>query len=254
MQRSITRSKRFLKGVAIAAFWLAVWQAAAMCVRSEILIPTPARVLQTWAGLVGSAGFWMACLYSILRILGGFLLACLIGVALGVICLRLPLLGAVFSPVLHMIRATPVISFIILALVWIRTDYVPVFISFLMVVPILYAAVQTGLRSVDRELLEMARVFQMKRRKVMESIYLPAILPVVLSQGTVGLGFAWKSGIAAEVICLPLLSIGRQLKNAKATIDTPAVFAWTATIILLSLLLEWLLHRLAHRFERRWQV
>ena len=208
MQRSITRSKQFLKSLAIAAFWLAVWQAAAMCVRSEILIPTPARVLQT----------------------------------------------AVFSPILHMIRATPVISFIILALVWIRTDYVPVFISFLMVVPILYAAVQTGLRSVDRELLEMARVFQMKRRKVMESIYLPAILPVVLSQGTVGLGFAWKSGIAAEVICLPLLSIGRQLKNAKATIDTPAVFAWTATIILLSLLLEWLLHRLAHRFERRWQV
>ena len=245
MQRSITRSKQFLKNLAIAAFWLAVWQAAAMCVRSEILIPTPARVLQTWAGLVGSAGVWMACLYS---------LACLIGVALGVICLRLPLLGAVFSPILHMIRATPVISFIILALVWIRTDYVPVFISFLMVVPILYAAVQTGLRSVDRQLLEMARVFQMQRRKVIESIYLPAILPVVLSQGTVGLGFAWKSGIAAEVICLPLLSIGRQLKNAKATIDTPAVFAWTATIILLSLLLEWLLHRLAHRFERRWQV
>lgn len=254
MQRSITRSKIFFKGAAIAAFWLAVWQVAAMCVHSEILIPTPARVLETWANLVATGDFWMACLYSILRILSGFLLSCFVGVALGCICLRLPLLGALFSPLLHVIRATPVISFIILALVWVRTDYVPVFISFLMVVPIIYAAVQTGLRSVDVELLEMARVFQMKRRKVIESIYLPAVLPVVLSQGTVGLGFAWKSGIAAEVICLPLLSIGRQLKNAKATIDTPAVFAWTATIILFSLLLEWLLRRLVRHFERRWQA
>lgn len=254
MQRFITRSKRVLKGAAIALFWLAVWQAAAMCARSEILIPTPARVLQTWAGLVGSAAFWSACLFSLLRILGGFALACLIGVLLGVLCERVPLLGDVFSPVLHVIRATPVISFIILALVWIRTDFVPVFIAFLMVVPILYAAVQTGLRAVDRGLLEMARVFRMKRRKVIGCIYLPTVLPVVLSQGTVGLGFAWKSGIAAEVICLPLLSIGRQLKNAKATIDTPAVFAWTATIILLSLLIEWLVRRLARRFERRWRV
>lgn len=252
MQRFTTQSKQILKGAGVAAFWLAVWQVIALCVHSEILVPTPARVLQTWAGLAVSAGFWQACLYSVLRILGGFLLSCLVGVLLGVVCARLPLFGALFSPILHVIRATPVISFIILALVWIRTDFVPVFISFLMVVPILYAAVQSGLRAVDPALLEMARVFRIKRKTVIESIYLPAVLPILLSQGTVGLGFAWKSGVAAEVICLPLFSIGRQLKTAKSNIDTPAVFAWTATIIFLSLFLEWLLHRLAQKFKRRW--
>ena len=94
----------------------------------------------------------------------------------------------------------------------------------------------------------------MKRRTVVGSIYMPAVLPVVLSQGTVGLGFAWKSGIAAEVICLPLLSIGRQLKDAKAIIETPEVFAWTATVIVLSLILEWLLKRTATWAKGRWLV
>ncbi|MBQ7288581.1 MAG: ABC transporter permease subunit [Clostridia bacterium] len=254
MQTSTTRSKKILKSFGVAFFWLAVWQVLAICVQSEILVPTPALVLKTWAGLVVSIDFWKACAFSLLRITAGFLLSCFIGVSLGVVCECIPFFGTLLSPILHIIRATPVISFIILALVWIRTDYVPVFISFLMVVPILYAATQTGLRSVDRNLLEMARVFRMKTKTVMKTIYLPTVLPILLSQGTVGLGFAWKSGIAAEVICLPLLSIGLQLKNAKAHIETPAVFAWTATIILLSLLLEWLLRCLSRRYEGRWHV
>lgn len=254
MQRSITVSKKILKGIIIALFWLAVWQVIAVVLKSEILVPTPAKVLETLAGLVTTTGFWLACLYSILRVIAGFTIACLLGVFLGVVCSRVSFLGSLFSPILHIIRSTPVISFIILALVWIRTNYVPVFIAFLMVVPIIYAAVQTGLNSVDRQLLEMAKVFNMRRRTIISSIYMPAILPVVLSQGTVGLGFAWKSGIAAEVICLPLLSIGRQLKDAKAIIETPAVFAWTATVIVLSLILEWLLQRLAGWAKDRWRV
>ena len=254
MQTFITLSKKVLKGIFIALFWLVVWQVIAILVNSEVLVPTPAKVLNTLAGLVPTLKFWLACLYSIVRVVAGFSIACLLGVLLALICKKAPFLGSLFSPILHIIRSTPVISFIILALVWIKTDYVPVFISFLMVVPIIYAAVQTGLHSVDRQLVEMAKVFNMKRRTVIGSIYMPAILPVVLSQGTVGLGFAWKSGIAAEVICLPLLSIGRQLKDAKAIIETPEVFAWTATVIVLSLILEWLLKKTAAWAKGRWLV
>lgn len=250
--KASTILNKLAKFLLVAAFWLAVWEAIALAVDTEILVPTPLKVASVWASLIKTDTFFISCLYSILRISGGFLAAVVSGTLLGVVCHRFGVARALVSPILKVIRSTPVISFIILALVWIKTDFLPVFIAFLMVLPIIYTAVETGLDSVDIRLLEMAKVFKMSRRAVIRTIYLPSVLPSFVAQSTVGLGFAWKSGIAAEVICLPLISIGRELKNAKANIDTLAVFAWTATVIILSLIIEWALRRVAKRFEGRW--
>ncbi len=251
--RSFTiQIKRTAKAVAVAAFWLAVWQLLYITVNSEVLIPSPVHVMKTWAGFAASKKFWLACFYSLARVACGFAAAFIAGLALGTACSYIKVFNTLISPVMHIVRSTPVISFIILALVWIKTDFVPVFISFLTVTPIIYGAVRGGFSAVDGKLLEMAKVFGMKKTAVFRNIYLPALSPALISQGTVGMGFAWKSGIAAEVICLPLVSIGKELKRAKSLIDTPAVFAWTATVILLSLLLERMLKAVTRRFAKRW--
>lgn len=245
--------KKILTGLAAAVFWLAVWQGIAMLVARELLVPAPLAVFKTLLRLLGSLDFWQAAGLSLLRVVSGFLAALAVGCAAALLTARFSVARVLLSPLLKIIRAAPVASFIILALVWIQTDRLPGFISFLMVVPVVWGNVEKGIRTTDRNLLEMARVFRLGRRKTLLGIWIPSVMPYFLAACTTGLGFAWKSGIAAEVLCRPDLSIGDRLQSAKSHLETPEVFAWTAVVVALSILLEkgllLLARRLGHRFN-----
>ncbi len=229
---------RVIRGIATATFWLAIWWILAVNVRQELLLPTPLSVLQTLGELMVSPLFWKSVALSLLRIAVGFLAAVVAGTILAVLCHLLPLLQTLFSPVLHCVRAAPVASFIILTLVWVHVEAVPILISFLMVLPIVFVNVQEGIHRTDKQLLEMAKAYCLPMGRVMKHLYVPSIRPFLMTACVNGLGFAWKSGIAAEVICRPDFSIGRQLQSAKLLLETPEVFAWTAVVIVLSLLFE----------------
>ncbi len=232
------RIYRVLRGAAAVAFWVLVWWLIAAGVQQEILIPSPLVVVKTLWSLMASAVFWQAVGLSLLRICTGFVAALLVGTLLAVLCQRFSLLQTLFSPLLHVVRAAPVASFIILTLVWFHVETVPVFISFLMVLPIVFVNVGEGICRTDKQLLEMAAMYCLPRRRVIQHVYAPSVMPFFVTACVNGLGFAWKSGIAAEVICRPALSIGRQLQGAKVSLETPEVFAWTAAVVVLSLLLE----------------
>lgn len=201
--------------------------------------------------LAGEGVFWRDISLSCLRVVAGFALALVFGALLAVLTARFAVFYHVFSPALSVVRATPVASFIVLAYLWIVTDRIPVFISFLMVMPMVWANIHAGIRETDRELLEMAKIFHFSPLKTLRYIYLPALIPYLTSATSTGLGFAWKSAIAAEVIVLPAVSIGRQIHNSKIYFETADLFAWTAAVILLSVLLEKLVIAGLLRLERR---
>ena len=229
---------RLLVSIAVTVFWMTAWHLFSGSIGEEILLPSPARVLQTLWALWGSTVFWRSVALSLLRILGGFIAAVAGGTLLAVLTTHCRPLHVLLSPILHIVRAAPVASFIILAYVWLHVQILPAFIAFLMVVPLVWENVCEGIRNTDKKLLETARVFRIGRWKTLTLIHLPSVRPYFTAACTSGLGFAWKSGIAAEVICTPADSIGRQLYSAKAYLETPEVFAWTVTVVLLSVLLE----------------
>jgi len=225
----------------VFAFWVLVWEAACLAAGSELLLPSPAQTFLRLFELAGTARFWLNALMSLARIVEGFLLGVLAGTVLGAAAARLKLLHDFLSPVINMVKSTPVASFIILALVWIKKDGVPVFISFLMVLPILWGNVTQGIAQTDKGLLEMAALFRFGRRKTVTKVYAPSVMPYFLAGCTTALGLAWKAGVAAEVLSLPARSIGRELYNAKIYLETTDLFAWSAAVILLSIALEKLL-------------
>ena len=92
-------------------------------------------------------------------------------------------------------------------------------------------------------------MFRVPVSRQLRGIYLPAVLPYFRSAVSLGLGLCWKSGAAAEVIGLPAGSIGEALYTAKVYFQTGDLFAWTAVVILLSLLMERALTRLIRRPE-----
>ena len=154
-------------------------------------------------------------------------------------------------PYVLAIKAVPVASFIILALIWMRTSALPLFISFLMVFPILYTNVLAGLRSADGQLLEMARAFRVPWRRQLHSILLPAVEPFLLAGCAAALGMSWKAGVAAEVIGVVAGSLGERLYDAKIYLQTADLLAWTAVIVALSALFERLVLALLRRGFRR---
>lgn len=219
-------------------FWMIVWQLVSMWLDSDILLVSPVKVICRLVQLMRTAVFWRSVLFTLLRIASGFLLAVITGSVLAAVSSRITRVRELLSPVILVIKSVPVASFIILALIWFSSGNLSVLISFLMVLPIIYTNVLGGIRSVDRQLLEMAQVFRIPGLRVARYIYLPQILPFFYSACSVSIGLSWKAGVAAEVIGIPKGSIGERLQQAKVYLDTPDLFAWTLVIAAMSSVFE----------------
>ena len=221
---------RRLQSLLIILFWLIVWQAAAGLINQRLLLVSPIDTVKALARLVPTRAFWHRIGVSAGRILTG------------------QLLHELLAPVMQLVKATPVASFIILALLWIRSKNLSILISFLMVLPVVYSAILEGLSNLDRQLGEMAQVFRIPRVRQTRYIWLPQIWPYLMQSCRVGLGICWKSGVAAEVIGLPSGSLGDALYQAKIYLQTADLFAWTFVIVCASALFErcflWLLRRI----------
>ena len=233
----------------IILFWIAVWQLAASAIRNDIIFAGPADVVRSLFALLPTADFREAVAMSFGKIILGFLTALLLGILSGSLAFRFPALGELFAPLIMLIKSIPVASFVILALIWIGSENLSVLISFLVVFPMIYINTIAGLKSTDKKLLEMAQVFSLNLPRRIRFIYLPALMPYLISGCRIALGMSWKSGIAAEVIGVPGRTIGEKLYLSKIYLATSDVFAWTIVIILISAAFEkaflWLLEQIS---------
>ena len=206
-----------------------------MAVGSRLLLVSPVQAVLRLLELLPTAGFWQAVFFSFGRIAGGFIAAAAAGSILAALSARFVRIEELLAPPMLAMKSIPVASFIILALIWFSSRNLSVLISFLMVLPVIYTNVLTGIRAADPQLTEMAALFRIPAARRIRYIDMPQVLPYFQSACGISLGLCWKSGIAAEVIGMPQGSIGERLQQAKVYLDTPDLFAWTFVIILISL-------------------
>ena len=219
-------------------FWLVVWHLASLMIGHDILLVSPVTVIKCLGVLIFQTEFWKSIMFSLIRIAGGFLSAVLLGVFFSALSHTFKFIDELISLPVAVIKSTPVASFIILALIWIPSRNLSVFISFLIVFPVIYTNVLTGIEKMDYKLIEMAKVFDMSFMKKFRYIYILQVMPYFRAACGVSLGMCWKAGIAAEIIGIPKGSIGEHLYNAKVYLNTPELFAWTVVIIFVSILFE----------------
>jgi NitT/TauT family transport system permease protein len=219
-------------------FWILVWEVAAKVIGNDIFLVSPLQVLLRLFRLAKEVSYWKAILFSLVRIASGFFLATILGILFAFLAYRSDIIRSLLSPLVKTIKSIPVASFIILVLLWVSSRNLSICISFLMVFPVMYGNVLEGLDNTSKELLEMADVFRIPMRKRLTTIYLSSVMPFFHSACTLGLGLAWKSGIAAEVIGIPVGSMGESLYQAKIFLATGDLFAWTLTIVLVSVSFE----------------
>ena len=241
------RENKLLKRILSAAFWILVWYLCALKVGKELILPGPFTVLKALSGLVMTPLFWQNTFTTILRIMLGYLCGVALAVILAIATCTNVIADAIISPVIKIVRATPVASFIILALLWMGKNNVPVLMALLMVVTVVWENIVAQYHSTDKDLLEMAEAYRLSKWKTFRYIYVPSAFPGFVSGCVSAMGLAWKSGIAAEVLSQPSLAIGSNLYYSKIYLETPELFAWTMVVVILSLCIEKVIRLLIFR-------
>ena len=237
----------WIKKTLIVCFWLLVWQLVALLIHNDILLASP---LQTAWVLLHSAitsGFWASVGFTLLRIMLGFVVALVLALALGALAWRWPWLGSMLGPAVTFMKSVPIVCFIVMLLIWFGARWVAFAAVLLVAFPAIYFAVLEALGQRDQKLHEMLQVFRVSPGRKLASFYWPTILPFLQAASKVAVGMSWKSGVAAELIGLPLGSIGANIYQAKILLESADIFAWTFVVVVLGILSErgflWLLRR-----------
>ena len=246
---SAKRHKRMLfwRRGAVIAFWVVVWQLLDTAMDNRLVLAGPIRVLQALVVQVAKSGFWLVCGASLVRIASGFLLSFSVGILLALAAHRFRLVYDFVEPLMSLLRTIPVVSIIIMLLIWVGSQLLTVYLSFVIVLPLIYTNMLAGLDNVDPQMLEMARMYGLSRWRRFLYVYRPAFMPFLSSACRLALGMSWKSGIMAEVLATPKPSVGKEMSLARTYLNTPDLFAWTVVVMLMSWAFErlfmWLLRR-----------
>lgn len=239
MKNSILLSK--YRNFFIIIFWITVWEILSLIINQEIYLPSPFATFKSLFDLMFDKVTYITILYSTYRTLTGFLISTFFGVMLGFVCGMDKSIYNLLNPLVSIIRTVPVMSIIIIAIMWFKDTNVPVFVAFLMCFPIIWTNTIQGIDSADNKLLQMCKIYNIKKIRVIKSVYFYSALPYIKAGMVSALGISWKVTSAAEVLSLPKYSIGRFLYDSKVYLEIPDLFAWTIIIILLSIFFEKLL-------------
>ena len=229
------------------AFWLAAWQLASVLVGNDLLIAGPIQTLDALRALVVRGAFWLTVASSFGRIALGFALAFLLALVSGAVAAHHRWLADLMAPLVATFKATPVVCLVVLLLIWFGSTNISGVAVFLVVFPAVWSTIVEAYSHLDRDQERMLEVFHVPGwRRALVSTW-TQLLPFVQAISRTVVGMAWKAGVAAELIGVPLGSMGERIYQSKLLLETADLFAWTIVIIVRSILCEhvflWLLSR-----------
>ena len=151
MENKDSVTVKILKCLAATAFWILIWETASLLLGEHLkmFLPSPFKVIKKLFILLAEKDFLAAVGMTLLRIAAGFISGAAVGIVLGIVTNLSSVAKTLISPLLKVIRAVPVVSFIILAFLFISVDSLPIFISFLMVVPLVWLSCHDALDGSD---------------------------------------------------------------------------------------------------------
>jgi NitT/TauT family transport system permease protein len=248
-ENSFSGRKRLLLGALGVVLALGLWAIAALAVASPLVLPDPYLALRTLARLAALPAFWLAVGGTILRVLEAFLASAALGACTGMLTGFSPAFGQVLSPSLTAIRATPVLALILLAMFWMPSGAVPVFVAILMAFPVFHTAFLSGMQALDKDLLEMSFSFHVPASTRLLRLRIPAARGYILSGARNALGLSWKVVVAGEILSQPRFALGTAMQDARLSLETASVFAWAIATVVLCGVSEYLLGLAARRFS-----
>ncbi|MFO8061589.1 MAG: ABC transporter permease subunit [bacterium] len=226
---------------------IVIWQTAALIVSNIYIVPSPAGVMRAFVSIAGTSLFYRVILITIFRTAIAFAVSLILAAVTALLIHSSSLFKPVLGPMIIFLRSMPVISIILIALIWFGADIVPVFIGILIMYPVITINILDGINATDNKLIEMAKLYRLGSMRKITDIYIPSSLPFVFNGVSHGIGMGIKGIIAAEVLALPALGIGTLMDNARVYIMTDRLFAWTFTALIIAYIIEITLRAVENR-------
>ncbi|MCR5719190.1 MAG: ATP-binding cassette domain-containing protein [Lachnospiraceae bacterium] len=233
----MTKNKTFVKLCAILG-WIIIWQILTVVIHNRIVMVGPADCFMTFIKILTTKMFFKTMLFSVIRVLTGFISGVVFGVFFAVCAHRFWGFKAFIHPFVRLLKATPVVSLTILFIIAFGSSWLSAAVCVTVVLPNIYLNLLEGLNNVDPKLLEMAKVFDMSLKDKIFYIYMPGVKSQIMSSVKVSFGMGFKASVAAEVIAIPLFSLGEKLYMSKIYLDTASLLSWTGIILITAWLLE----------------
>jgi len=249
VQRQVNKSMTLIGVV----FFLLLWQILSLSINNQVLLPGPLKVVEALVTLVQTNSFRLGILRSLLAIVSGFLCGLIIGVSLGHLAYFIRQTRSFINPFIFILKSSPLAALTIILMIWLKTSILPFVLILMAIIPPIYYATKSGLTGVPNEMLEMAFVFQFRKRDRYRTIYLPALIKDLLPSLDYTSGLAWKAGITGEIMAQPFARIGTNLYNSKIQLESAQVLASLTVILILSFSLSLLIKKLISYINNKQQ-
>lgn len=234
-------------------FWLILWYGIAWLISRPMLLPYPHQVIEQLLQWIHQVDFYLVIGYTFGRIFIGLMMGLCLGFLCGYLAFRNRWFRNLIDPLVYSLKTIPVATLAIVFLLWTSAKSLSVLLSFCLVFVIIYESVLHALQLYSKQQLKMAQLMQLSRIDTFRYVYMTLLLHHVLPAFKTAIGLCIKGSIAAEVIGLPVFSIGEKLYEAKVYFDMPSLFAYTLVILLVGYFLQ---YSLIYCFQKilRWAL
>ena len=242
----------WLRQLGVFAGLLAVWEAAGHAdMLNPMYAPNPSRIGAALADLFSDGRIWPHLEATFAAALGGLALGIAIGIALGVVAALVRFSAELIEPVMSILNAIPRVILAPLFVIWLGIGLASkVALSFILVAVLIFFTVFTGIRQVDRRLVERVITLGGTRWSLVRHVYLPSVASWVLGNLKIAVGFAFTGACVGEFVAATH-GLGYLLSFAQSTYNAALMFA----LILLILMVVLVIFALAGRLEKyllRW--
>lgn len=241
---NLTKGRTKIKPILVVVFWLIIWQISYVIIGKDLILPSPFNAFHALWTLVLTKTFYINIGATMYRVISGILISAIVGTITAILAYFFRLVRDLLGFMVLFLKSTPVMAVIIFAILWLTSGNVPVFTCFLMCYPVIYTNILSGLDNMDKKLLEMSAIYQLRLNTRIKHLYIPSVIPYAKPAISLISGLSWKTVVAAEVLSSPKFSMGYNLLDAKIYLETDLLFAWIIAIVTLSLIFENIVNRL----------
>lgn len=214
---------------------IALWQIVAGIYKNDIIFPTFSDTIKRILEIMVKTDLSKEILITLNRGVQGLIIGSLAGIVSGIISGLNKYGRQIIMPLMMFCQATPVISFLLLFLIWFDNKNIPFIVVVISVMPSFAISVVEGIKNTDKKLIEMAKFYKIKTMKIIKDIYMPAVSGYILSAFKTALGITFRVAVMAEVLAHPGNGIGERMNSARINVETVDIFAWTIIIIVITI-------------------
>lgn len=234
------------------AIFLTAWEAAGHAdLLNPLYAPNPSQIGSALMELFGDGRIWPHLEATFTAALGGLVLGIVVGILLGVIAAMVPAVAELLEPVMTLLNAIPRVILAPLFVIWLGIGLASkVALSFILVAVLIFFTVFTGIRQVDRRLVERIVTLGGNRRSLVRHVYLPSIAAWVMGSLKVAVGFAFTGAVVGEFVAASR-GLGYLLSFAQSTYNSALMLA----LVLLIMAVVLIIFSVAGRLEKyllRW--